>query len=136
MTLLKPNRDESELMVKSLGYNNVNSIEEIISILIEKLELEKLVITLGAKGMVLVDTKVSDEIKYIPTVASEVYDVSGAGDTAISLLVSSLQAGATLEEAAWISNCGSGIVIGKRGTATVTQSELIEYFSYLKKTKE
>jgi len=132
-TLLKPNRNEAEIMVQALGYSEVESVDEMAKILIEKLEIEKLVITLGAEGMALVDTKIGPEVKYIPTVANEVFDVSGAGDTAISLLVSALQAGATLEEAAWISNCGSGVVVGKKGTATVDQKELIEHFEYIYK---
>lgn len=132
-TLLKPNRNEAEIMVTALGYSGVESIDEIAKILVDKLSLEKIIITLGAEGMALMDTKLSGDLKYIPTVASEVFDVSGAGDTAISLIVSSLQAGATLEEAAWISNCGSGVVVGKKGTATVNQTELVEYFNHIYK---
>jgi bifunctional ADP-heptose synthase (sugar kinase/adenylyltransferase) len=50
---------------------------------------------------------------------------SGAGDTAISAIVSSLAVGATLEEAAWIGNCASGVVVGKKGTALATPAELL-----------
>ena len=130
---LKPNRDEAELMVRSLGYHNVNEPEEMAKVLIDKLALEKVVITLGPQGMAMIDTKNDGNPHFIPTVANEVYDVSGAGDTTISLLVSSLQAGATLEEAAWISNCGAGVVVGKKGTATVNQTELNDYFDILHK---
>lgn len=133
VTLLKPNRNEAEIMVKSLGYHGIESIDEMASILVKELELEKLIITLGPEGMALIDTKVDDKVKYIPTVANEVYDVSGAGDTAISLIVAALQAGATLEEAAWISNCGSGVVVAKKGTATVDQKELVEHFELIEK---
>ncbi|EQC48188.1 putative bifunctional protein RfaE, domain I [Bacteriovorax sp. BSW11_IV] len=128
--LLKPNRVEAEIMVKHLGYTE-KKIEKIAEILIEKLAVEKLVVTLGADGMALVDTKVSNEVSFIPTAANEVFDVSGAGDTAIALLVSALQAGATLEEAAWIGNCGSGVVVGKKGTATVNQKELRAFYQTL-----
>lgn len=128
--LLKPNRVEAEIMVKHLGYTE-KKIEKIAEILIDKLAVEKLVVTLGADGMALVDTKVSNEVSFIPTAANEVFDVSGAGDTAIALLVSALQAGATLEEAAWIGNCGSGVVVGKKGTATVNQKELRAFYQTL-----
>ena len=63
--------------------------------------------------------------------AREVFDVSGAGDTAISTIVASLSAGASLEEAAWIGNCASGVVVGKKGTALVTQNELKKFYSEL-----
>lgn len=130
ITLLKPNRIEAELMVQSLGYKEKN-IDKIASILIDKLELEKIVITLGSEGMALIDTKNDGKLKIIPTVANEVFDVSGAGDTAISLLVASLNAGATLEEAAWIGNCGAGVVVAKKGTATVNQKELADFHQKL-----
>ncbi len=133
VNLLKPNRNECEIMVKALGYDGVTSIEESAKILVDKLNLEKVIITLGPEGMAMIDTKLDGKMHVIPTVANEVYDVSGAGDTAISLIVASLQAGATLKEAAWISNCGSGVVVGKKGTATVTQDELLSHFRYISK---
>ena len=66
------------------------------------------------------------KILHIPTKAREVYDVTGAGDTVISTLALASAAGATLEEAALISNFAAGIVVGKLGTATVTKEELLE----------
>lgn len=130
-TLLKPNKVECELMVKSLGYAGAQPVDKMAEILVDKLGLEKLIITLGAEGMAILDTKVSDKIKVIPTVAKEVFDVSGAGDTAISAIVSSMAAGANLEEAAWIGNCASGVVVAKKGTALVTVGELTEHFQDL-----
>ncbi len=136
VNLLKPNRIESELMVRALGYPE-KDIQTISNILIEKLELEKLIITLGAEGMAITDTKVDGgKMKKIPTVAREVFDVSGAGDTAISAIVAALTAGATLEEAAWIGNCASGVVVGKKGTALVSQKELLEFYSELESLNE
>ncbi len=131
--LLKPNRSEAELMAKSLGYEGEFDIEKVAHLLVEKLELEKLIITLGAQGMAMIDTKLDDKTHFIPTVANEVYDVSGAGDTAISLIVSALMSGASLKEAAWISNCGSGVVVGKKGTATVSTDELKAHFEFISK---
>lgn len=129
--LLKPNLKEAQMMVESLGFRETK-LEKMSQILVEELELEKLVITLGAEGMALSDTLQDGKMKIIPTAANEVFDVSGAGDTAISLLTACLLAGASLEEAAWISNCGSGVVVAKKGTATVDQAELREFFMTLK----
>lgn len=131
-TLLKPNLSEAKLMVENLGYKE-KKLEGIAKILVEKLDLQMLVITLGPDGMALLDTKTQPTLKIIPTVATEVFDVSGAGDTAISVLTSSLIAGATLEEAAWIGNCASGVVVGKKGTATVNLDELHSFYQQLLK---
>lgn len=133
VTLLKPNQVESELMVQNLGYRETN-IDKIAEILIDKLDLTMLIITMGGDGMALVDTRISDKLTVIPTVATEVFDVSGAGDTAISAITSSLLAGASLEEAAWIGNCASGVVVGKSGTATLSIAELTEFHAHLQQT--
>lgn len=128
--LLKPNRLESELMAKQLGYNETR-VEKIAEILFDKLDLEKIIITLGAEGMAIFDSKEDKQLKVIPTVAREVFDVSGAGDTAISAITSSLACGASLMEATWIGNCASGVVVSKKGTALVNQQELKAYFTKL-----
>ncbi|MGE3611478.1 MAG: bifunctional heptose 7-phosphate kinase/heptose 1-phosphate adenyltransferase [Bacteriovoracaceae bacterium] len=132
-SLLKPNKMESHMMVEALGYFKERNLETIASILIEKLQLEKVIITLGAEGMAMLDTKVGGKLKIIPTAANEVFDVSGAGDTAIAAITASLLAGATLEEAAWVGNCAAGVVVKKRGTALCTMEELKEYFQNLRK---
>lgn len=131
-TLLKPNLSEAKIMVESLGYKE-KKIENMAKILVDKLDLQMLVITLGPDGMALLDIKNQPDLRIIPTVANEVFDVSGAGDTAISVLTSSLIAGATLEEAAWIGNCASGVVVGKKGTATVNLEELHNFYQQLLK---
>jgi D-glycero-beta-D-manno-heptose-7-phosphate kinase len=123
-TLLKPNLKEAKAMVLSLGFRE-NDIQKMAEILMDKLSLSMLVITLGPGGMAMMDS--AGKFKKIPTVASAVFDVSGAGDTAISLLVATMLAGGNLEEAAYFGNCGSGVVVGKVGTATVTLNELIEF---------
>lgn len=126
-TLLKPNLQESKIMVSNLGYKETD-IGKMANILADKLDLKMLVITLGAEGMALLDCHGDGRVKIIPTVASEVFDVSGAGDTAISVLTSALLAGATLEEAAWIGNFASGVVVAKKGTATVNLIELTKFY--------
>lgn len=127
VNLLKPNLTEAKIMCQSLGYRETN-VEKIAEILVDALNLQMLVVTMGPDGMAIVDTKKSHGVSIIPTVPTEVFDVSGAGDTAISVITSSLLAGATLEEAAWIGNCASGVVVGKKGTATVNVEELCEFY--------
>jgi len=90
--------------------------------LLEKWQVPALLITLGEDGMMLFRT--GREPYHTPTRAREVYDVSGAGDTAIALFTAALAAGATLEEAAEISNHASGVVVAKLGTATLEPAEL------------
>ena len=126
--LLKPNRDEAIAMSRSLGGRSFELID-VANTLVEKLDLKMLVITLGAGGMAMMDRDGDGQLKTIPTVAREVFDVSGAGDTSISAITASLLAGSTFEEAVWIGNCASGVVVGKRGTATVSCQELISFYN-------
>lgn len=137
-TLLKPNLSEAKLIAESFGYRDVskNSLQTIAEILVEKLSLEKLVITLGPDGMGILDTKdkkTNGKLTIVPTITTEVFDVSGAGDTAIAAIVASLAANATLEESAWIANIASGVVVGKHGTATVNKEELFDFYERFKK---
>ena len=130
-TLLTPNRNEAQTMVQDFGYQST-TIEEQATILLDKLNLESVIITLGSEGMAFMNRD-KGTFQAIPTVASEVFDVSGAGDTAISAMVSALVCGASLMEATWIGNCASGVVVGKKGTARVSQSELMEFFKQAQK---
>ena len=90
----------------------------------EELELENVVLTRSEEGISLFEK----EHKRIPTVAREVYDVTGAGDTFISTFLLAVSAGADLYEAGVIANMASGIVVGKIGTATATRKEIIEFY--------
>jgi bifunctional ADP-heptose synthase (sugar kinase/adenylyltransferase) len=83
--------------------------------------------------MAMLDTESDGQLKLIPTAANEVFDVSGAGDTAIAAITASLLSGATLEEAAWVGNCAAGVVVRKRGTALCSMEELSDYFTNLRK---
>ncbi|MEO6848652.1 MAG: bifunctional ADP-heptose synthase [Chthoniobacterales bacterium] len=91
--------------------------------LLSQWKTQLLLVTLGEQGMVLFEQ--GKPPYHTPTRAREVFDVSGAGDTAISLFTLVLTAGATPAEAAEISNHASGVVVGKLGTATLTRAELI-----------
>ena len=132
-TLFKPNRLEAHIIVEAMGYFKERNLETIAKILVDKLQFEKVIITLGADGMAMLDTKGNGELQLIPTAANEVFDVSGAGDTAIAAITASLLAGASLEEAAWVGNCAAGVVVKKRGTALCSKEELSEYFQNLRK---
>jgi D-beta-D-heptose 7-phosphate kinase/D-beta-D-heptose 1-phosphate adenosyltransferase len=83
-----------------------------------------LLITLGELGMLLCQH--GQKPVHIPTVAQEVFDVSGAGDTVIAVFTLAIAAGASPLEAAVLSNHAAGLVVGKIGTATVTPAELVE----------
>lgn len=132
-TLFKPNRLEAHIIVEAMGYFKERNLETIAKILVDKLQFEKVIITLGADGMAMLDTKGNGNLQLIPTAANEVFDVSGAGDTAIAAITASLLAGASLEEAAWVGNCAAGVVVKKRGTALCSKEELSEYFQNLRK---
>jgi D-beta-D-heptose 7-phosphate kinase/D-beta-D-heptose 1-phosphate adenosyltransferase len=85
-----------------------------------------LLVTLGEQGMILFDQR--NPPFHVPSRAREVYDLSGAGDTAIGLFTLALASGASAIEAAEISNHASSVVVGKLGTATLTPDELLESF--------
>ena len=82
-----------------------------------------MLITLGEEGMCLFERR--KKPFHIPTVAREVFDVSGAGDTVIGTVALALAAGADLKEAAGLANYAAGVVVGKLGTAAATRNELI-----------
>ena len=96
--------------------------------LLERLELEALLITRGEHGMSLFEAVDDAEAKvtHIPTVAREVYDVTGAGDTVAAVCTLCLAAKGSMLDAAKIANCAAGIVVGELGTGSVTQEELID----------
>ena len=91
--------------------------------LLRELGCSAVLITRGEEGMSLFEK--NGHTTHIPTVARQVYDVTGAGDTVTSALTLCLSCGATMKEAALISNYAAGVVVGKRGTATVNRDELL-----------
>jgi len=99
------------------------SLLRVGEVLLEKWDTPRVLITLGEQGMMLFQRGQSPH--HIPTRAREVFDVSGAGDTAIALLTLALASGMTPEQAADVSNHASGIVVGKLGTACLTPDELL-----------
>jgi D-beta-D-heptose 7-phosphate kinase/D-beta-D-heptose 1-phosphate adenosyltransferase len=96
--------------------------------LLEKWQVPDVLITLGEQGMIIFSAADPHHPHHIPTRAREVYDVSGAGDTAIALLTLALASGMSLHDAAEVANHASGIVVGKLGTATLKPAELLAAF--------
>jgi len=119
-TVFKPNRRELEqAMGAALDLDHPDALPTTLA----KLNVDNLLLTLGAEGMVLV-TK-DGEISRIPTMAREVYDVSGAGDTVTAWVGTALAAGASVREAARAATFAAGIEVGKAGVATVSPAEVL-----------
>lgn len=92
--------------------------------ILKYLNLKSILVTLGEQGMKLFEN--NGQITHIPTVAQEVFDVSGAGDTVVACYTLALSCGADKLEAAHIANFAAGIVVGKLGTAVTNRKELLE----------
>ena len=134
VTAVKPNRAEAFLAAGIPWHELDESPREDVDLvragdlLLKKWGTESVLITLGERGMMLFERGSAPH--HIPTRARQVFDVSGAGDTAIALFTLGLVCGATPVEAAEIANHGSAVVVGKLGTATVTRDELIASFEH------
>ena len=127
--VLTPNTKEAEKL-SSIGIHDEKTLKQAGQKILEKTGATHIVITRGKEGMAIF-TRGSGEMKLIPTYVREVYDVSGAGDTVISVMTLALSAGAAIEEAAILGNLAAGVEVGKRGTATVTRQEIrvaLEFF--------
>ncbi len=120
VTILTPNTKEASLGSK-IDINDEKSLLRAGKQLLNRLKCNAVLITRGEHGMSLFER---GGITHIPTVAREVYDVTGAGDTVISVLTLAMAAGASLGDAARLSNFAAGIVVGIVGTATVKPEEL------------
>ncbi len=119
-TILTPNMSEFEAVV-----GKCETEEDIIEkglALIKHYDFNALLITRSEKGMTLLRPEY--EAYHLPTQAKEVFDVTGAGDTVISILATALADGRSYEEACYLANAAAGVVVGKLGTSTLTPSEL------------
>ncbi len=135
---ITPNRRELENAVRNLKIKDTTStfrvnsdrfftdrdIDFAAAEVMGYLGLESMLVTLGEEGMRIFEK--GKRPIHIPTVAQEVFDVSGAGDTVIATFTLGLSVGAAKLEAAHIANFAAGIVVGKLGTAAVTRKELLE----------
>lgn len=133
LSLITPNRKEAfELAGTDDTAPDIPPLQNKVLIemsdkLLEKYNPALLMVTLGDQGMLL--CRRGTPPFHIPTVAQEVYDVSGAGDSVIATFTLAVAAGASPLEAAVFSNHAAGLVVGKFGTATVSPAELIASFS-------
>jgi len=119
-TVFKPNRRELESALgAAVDLQNGNALPEVLA----RLKVDNLLVTLGAEGMVLV-TK-DGNLTQIPSIARQIFDVSGAGDTVTAWLGSALAAGASIREAAQLANYAAGVEVGKAGVATVSPEEVL-----------
>lgn len=130
VSLLTPNRKEAfELAGIQDGSQDKAPSEDallqrVADKLLDELQPALLLITLGDQGMLLCQR--SHKPFHVPTVAREVFDVSGAGDTVIASFTMAIVAGASPVEAAIFSNHAAGVVVGKLGTATVRPDEMLQ----------
>ncbi len=138
VTAITPNRRELENAMRNIKLKDTSNkfqldkdrlfsdkdIDSAASRILQYLQLEAILVTLGEQGMKLFEK--GAPLAHIPTVAQEVFDVSGAGDTVIATFTLALASGASKLEAANLANYAAGIVVGKVGTATATQKELLE----------
>ena len=121
VTLVTPNNLEASL-ASGVEITDDESLHKAGEFLLARLGCEGLLITRGEHGMSLFEKGHST---HIPTVAKEVFDVSGAGDTVVGVMALALASGADFKEAAVLANFAAGVVVGKIGTATLTQAELL-----------
>ncbi|MFA5156889.1 MAG: D-glycero-beta-D-manno-heptose-7-phosphate kinase [Candidatus Omnitrophota bacterium] len=138
VTAITPNRKELENAVRNLKIQDKTNrfrvhsdrlfsdkeIDLACDQILKYLNLDSILVTMGEHGMRLFEK--NGRLTNIPTVAQEVFDVSGAGDTVIAAFTLALSCGASKPEAAYIANFAAGIVVGKLGTATTTRKELTE----------
>lgn len=122
-TVFKPNRRELE---SALGAEVDLEHPDALPAALARLGVEHLLLTLGDKGMALISS--AGDVRRIPTVAREVYDVVGAGDTVTAYLATVLAAGGSPSEAAIIANFAAGVEVGKSGAAIVSANEVIEAY--------
>jgi rfaE bifunctional protein kinase chain/domain len=122
-TVFKPNRKEAEQAL-NLTIKTDKQILEAGKTLLEKLNAENILLTLGSGGMMLFES--NGDISFVPTKARQVADVSGAGDTTIATLSLMMTAGGTVKEAATLSNFAAGYVCELPGIVSITPKELLK----------
>lgn len=120
-TVITPNNLEASKM-SGMEISNEQQLLAASRYIRDEIDCEAVLITRGEAGMALLQD--NDQLVTIPTMAKEVYDVTGAGDTVVATLALGLAAGCSMREAAVLANHAAGIVVGKVGTASVSADEL------------
>jgi D-beta-D-heptose 7-phosphate kinase/D-beta-D-heptose 1-phosphate adenosyltransferase len=124
VTCVTPNTNEAWACMRREPKPGAEAVDALGADILKTLRSRSVLITRGPDGMSLFEAH--GKVTHIPTVAREVFDVSGAGDTVISTLTLALAAGASLPRAAVLANQAAGIVVAKLGTATTDPDELAE----------
>jgi rfaE bifunctional protein kinase chain/domain len=125
ITAATPNESELEEALRTTIGNDNDRLLAAARAVMQKMKLQSLLVTRGRDGMVIFSR--DHKPVFIPIYGSdEVADVTGAGDTVIATYTAALAAGADPESAARLANYAGGIVVMKRGTATVTRAELLK----------
>ena len=127
--LLTPNKKEA-VLATNIDIQDDESLKEALLKLKNECDLGISLITLSEDGIAILD----DEMKKFPTVAKEVFDVTGAGDTVIASIAFALSSGKDIDETCKFANLAAGVVVGKIGSATVTMDEVEEYEASLHKS--
>ena len=127
--LLTPNKKEASEATQ-VDIKDDASLTQAIIQLKTQCDLDVSLITLSEQGVAIYD----DKLRTHPTVAREVFDVTGAGDTVLASLGFALACGYEIDDAVEFSNLAAGVVVGKIGSATATLNEIIEYESSLNKS--
>lgn len=123
VTVITPNHMEAQQAAGLSGHDH-KTIHEIGHVLRQKLGCEAVLVTRGEHGMSLCESDGSS--RHIPTMARQVYDVTGAGDTVVSTLALAMSVGATIQEAAILANYAAGVAVAHVGTASITKAQLKE----------
>lgn len=121
-TVVTPNHHEA-MQIAGLRIEDTESLREAAIRIRTIVDCESVLITRGEAGMALLED--NNPLVTIPTMAKEVYDVTGAGDTVAATLSLGLASGCTMQEAAILANHAAGIAVGKIGTACVSAQELL-----------
>ena len=127
--LLTPNKKEA-VLATGIDIEDEASLQKALLKLKNDCDLDVSLITLSEDGIATYE----DEVKVFPTVAKEVFDVTGAGDTVIASIAFALSIGKNLQETAGFANLAAGVVVGKIGSATVTVDEIEDYEASLHKS--
>lgn len=122
--IITPNHHEAQ-RAAGMEINDEDDLLSVGKVILDKYDFQALLITRGEEGMSLFEKDHGVAHTYFSAQAKEIYDVTGAGDTVIGVLSLSLAAKANLKEATCLANSAAGIVVGKVGTATVSQAELM-----------
>jgi rfaE bifunctional protein kinase chain/domain len=122
-TVFKPNRRELESALgAAVDLNGARAMPEVLA----RLKVDNLLVTLGSEGMLLMAKDGGS--MHVPSIARQIFDVSGAGDTVTAWMGTALAAGATVREAAQLANYAAGVEVGKPGVATVSPEEVLAMY--------